>query len=148
MIKGESNAPFYWRKHDKTKKTMIGEWLHTGDKYYKDAQDYFWHCGRSDDMMKVSGMWVSPVEIENILASHEAVLECAVVGNLDEDKLIKPKAFVVLKDGYKPSSGLKEELQKFVLERAAPYKHPRWIEFIEGLPRTATGKVQRFRLRR
>lgn len=147
MIKGDSNAPYYWRKHDKTKKTMVGEWLHTGDKYYKDAEDYFWHCGRSDDMMKVSGMWVSPVEIENILASHEAVLECAVVGNLDEDKLVKPKAFVVLKDGFVPSSGLIKELQKFVLDRAAPYKHPRWIEFIESLPRTATGKVQRFRLR-
>jgi benzoate-CoA ligase family protein len=147
MIKGDSNAPYYWRKHDKTKKTMIGEWLHTGDKYYKDAEDYFWHCGRSDDMMKVSGMWVSPVEIENILASHEAVLECAVVGNLDEDKLVKPKGFVVLKDGLAPSSGLAKELQKFVLDRAAPYKHPRWIEFIESLPRTATGKVQRFKLR-
>ncbi len=147
MIKGESNALYYWRKHDKTKKTMIGEWLHTGDKYYKDAEDYFWHCGRSDDMMKVSGMWVSPVEIENILASHEAVLECAVVGGLDEDKLVKPKAYVVLKEGYEPSSELKKELQKFVLDRAAPYKHPRWIEFIDSLPRTATGKVQRFKLR-
>ncbi len=147
MIKGESNAPYYWKKHDKTKKTMIGEWLHTGDKYYTDSEGYFWHCGRSDDMMKVSGMWVSPVEIENILISHEAVLECAVVGNLDEDKLVKPKAYVVLKEGYKPSSLLKKELQKFVLDRAAPYKHPRWVEFIDSLPRTATGKVQRFKLR-
>ncbi len=147
MIKGDSNAPYYWKKHDKTKKTMIGEWIHTGDKYYKDAEDYFWHCGRSDDMMKVSGMWVSPIEIENILVSHKAVLECAVVGNPDEDKLVKPKAYVVLKEGYKPSSELKKELQKFVIDRAAPYKHPRWIEFIDGLPRTATGKVQRFRLR-
>ena len=98
-------------------------------------------------MMKVSGMWVSPVEIENILMSHEAVLECAVVGSPDEDKLVKPRAFVVLKEGYKPSSELKKELQKFVLDRAAPYKHPRWIGFIDNLPRTATGKVQRFKLR-
>ncbi len=147
MIKGDSNAPYYWKKHDKTKKTMIGEWIHTGDKYYKDSEGYFWHCGRSDDMMKVSGMWVSPIEIENILASHKAVMECAVVGNLDEDKLVKPKAHIVLKEGYEPSSLLKEELQKFVLDRAAPYKHPRWIEFIDSLPRTATGKVQRFKLR-
>ncbi len=98
-------------------------------------------------MMKVSGMWVSPIEIENILTSHKAVMECAVVGNLDEDKLVKPKAHIVLKEGYEPSSLLKEELQKFVLDRAAPYKHPRWVEFIDSLPRTATGKVQRFKLR-
>ena len=147
MIKGGSNASYYWRKHDKTKKTMIGEWLHTGDKYYQDLEGYYWHCGRSDDMMKVSGMWVSPIEIENILTSHEAVLECAVVGKLDDDKLVKPKAHVVLKEGHEPSEELKKELQKFVLDRAAPYKHPRWIEFISSLPRTATGKVQRFKLR-
>ncbi len=147
MIKGDSNAPYYWRKHEKTKKTMIGEWIHTGDKYYKDSESYFWHCGRSDDMMKVSGMWVSPIEIENILASHEAVLECAVVGSLDDDKLVKPKAYVVLKEGHCLSEELKKELQKFALDRAAPYKHPRWIEFIDSLPRTATGKVQRFKLR-
>lgn len=98
-------------------------------------------------MMKVSGMWVSPVEIENILMSHEAVLECAVVGSPDEDKLVKPRAYVVLKDDHEPSSGLKEELRKFVLDRAAPYKHPRWIEFVDSLPRTVTGKVQRFKLR-
>jgi len=147
MIKGDSTAPYYWKKHEKTKKTMIGEWLHTGDKYYKDDEGYFWHCGRSDDMMKVSGMWVSPVEIENILMSHEAVLECAVVGSPDEDKLVKPRAYVVLKEDHEPSSGLKEELRKFVLDRAAPYKHPRWIEFVDSLPRTATGKVQRFKLR-
>lgn len=147
MIKGDSNAPYYWKKHEITKNTMIGEWIHTGDKYYVDADGYFWHCGRSDDMMKVSGMWVSPVEVENILISHEAVLECAVVGCPDEEKLVKPKAFVVIKGGYEPSSVLKEELKKFVIERAAPYKHPRWIEFVDSLPRTATGKVQRFKLR-
>ena len=112
---------------------------------YQDAEGYFRRCGRSDDMMKVSGMWVSPVEIENILASHEAVLERDVPGNLDEDKPVKPKAFVVFKDGYKPYEELKEEPQTFVLDRAAPYKHHRWMEFIESLPRTVTGKVQRFK---
>jgi benzoate-CoA ligase len=147
MIKGDSNAPYYWRNHEKTKKTMVGEWIHTGDKYYMDSDEYFWHCGRSDDMMKVSGMWLSPIEIENILMSHEAVLECAVVGNLDEDKLVKPKAFVVLKEGFSEAEELKEKLKKYVIDRTSPYKHPRWIEFIDGLPRTTTGKVQRFKLR-
>jgi len=112
-----------------------------------DPDGYFWHCGRSDDMMKVNGMWVSPVEIENILMSYEAVLECAVVGNLGEDKLVKPKAFVVLKEGFSEAEELKEKLKKYVIDNAAPYKHPRWIEFIDGLPRTTTGKVQRFKLR-
>ena len=147
LIKGDSNAPYYWRNHEKTKQTMMGAWLHTGDKYYMDPEGYFWHCGRSDDMMKVGGMWVSPVEIENLLMSHEAVLECAVVGNLDKDKLEKPKAFVVLKEGFKASDELKESLKKHVIERTSPFKYPRWIEFIDGLPRTATGKVQRFKLR-
>ncbi len=147
MIKGDSTAPYYWRNHDKTKETMIGEWLHTGDKYYKDSEGYFWYCGRSDDMMKVHGLWVSPTEIENTLISHEAVLECAVVGNIDEEKFVKPKAYVVLKEGYEPSAELKEELLKFVKSRIAPYKYPRWIEFVDELPRTATGKVQRFKLR-
>lgn len=147
FIKGDSTAPYYWRYHEKTKQTMIGEWIHTGDKYYMDPEGYFWHCGRSDDMMKVSGMWVSPVEIENILMSHEAVLECAIVGNQDKDKLVKPKAFVVLKEGFNETEELKEDLKKHVIERTSPYKYPRWIEFIYSLPRTATGKVQRFKLR-
>lgn len=147
LIKGDSNAPYYWRNHVKTKETMIGEWLHTGDKYYMDSDGYFWHCGRSDDMLKVNGMWVSPIEIENILMSHEAVLECAVVGNFGEDKLVKPKAFVVLKEVFSEAEELKDELKKHVIDRTTPFKYPRWIEFIDSLPRTATGKVQRFKLR-
>lgn len=147
LIKGDSNAPYYWRNHEKTKQTMMGEWIHTGDKYYMDSEGYFWHCGRSDDMLKVGGMWVSPVEIENLLMSHEAVLECAIVGNLDKDELVKPKAFVVLKEGFKKSEELKEDLKKHVIERTSPFKYPRWIDFIDSLPRTATGKVQRFKLR-
>jgi benzoate-CoA ligase family protein len=147
LIKGDSNAPYYWRNHEKTKETMIGEWLHTGDKYQMDSDGYFWHCGRSDDMLKVNGMWVSPIEIENILMSHEAVLECAVVGNLGEDKLVKPKAFVVLKEGFSEAEELKDELKKHVIDRTTPFKYPRWIEFINSLPRTSTGKIQRFKLR-
>jgi len=147
LIKGDSAAAFYWNKHQKTKETMLGEWVKTGDKYYQDPEEYFWYCGRSDDMLKVGGIWVSPVEVENALIGHPAVLECAVVGVRDTDELVKPKAFVVLKQGHQPSNELAEELKAYVKEAIAPYKYPRWIEFIPELPKTATGKIQRFRLR-
>jgi len=147
LIKGDSAAACYWNKHQKTKETMLGEWVKTGDKYYQDPDGCFWYCGRSDDMLKVGGIWVSPVEVENALIGHPAVLECAVVGTRDTDDLIKPKAYVVLKEGYEPSEAMAEELKEYVKETIAHYKYPRWIEFIPELPKTATGKIQRFRLR-
>ncbi|MBI3079575.1 MAG: benzoate-CoA ligase family protein [Deltaproteobacteria bacterium] len=146
-IKGESIAPFYWNKHQKTKQTMLGEWIVTGDKYYQDEDGSYWYAGRADDMLKVGGIWVSPVEVENTLVGHPAVLECAVVGAEDEEQLVKPKAFVVLRQGQTASPALAEELQAFVKDKIAPYKYPRWIEFVPELPKTATGKIQRFRLR-
>lgn len=147
LIRGESIAAQYWNKHEKTKETINGHWIHTGDKYSQDADGYFWYAGRSDDMLKVSGQWVSPVEVEAALIAHPAVLESAVVGAMDADELLKPKAYVVLHDGYKPGESLANELKTFVKERLAPFKYPRWIEFVDELPKTATGKIQRFKLR-
>jgi benzoate-CoA ligase len=147
MVKGDSAAQQYWRKREKTRQTMQGEWINTGDKYYVDEEGYYWCAGRSDDMLKVGGIWVSPVEVENSLDEHPAVLECAVVGCRDEQELVKPKAFVVLRDGYTPSEELAEELKKWVLDRLAKYKYPRWVEFLPALPKSATGKIQRFKLR-
>jgi benzoate-CoA ligase len=146
-VKGDSTMAFYWNKHEKTKDTLFGHWIQTGDKYYQDEDGYFWFCGRSDDMLKVGGIWVSPVEVENTLIGHPAVLEAAVVGKEDTDRLVKPKAYVVLKDGYTGSAELEAELKSFVKDRIAPYKYPRWIEFVSELPKTATGKIQRFKLR-
>src|SRR6266850_566792 len=146
-VKGDSTMAYYWNKHDKTKETLFGSWIQTGDKYYEDADGYFWYCGRSDDMLKVGGIWVSPVEVEATLVRHPAVLEAAVVGREDSDRLVKPQAFVVLKE---PSSGgdkLADELKAFVKDKIAPYKYPRWIDFVAELPKTATGKIQRFKLR-
>jgi acyl-coenzyme A synthetase/AMP-(fatty) acid ligase len=126
---------------------MQGEWLKTGDTYYRDAEGYYWYCGRSDDMMKVGGLWVSPIEIENALMEHPAVLECGVIGDTDADGLLKPKAFVLLKSEFKASPELTLELQSHVKSKLTPYKYPRWIEFVDDLPKTVTGKIQRFRLR-
>jgi len=147
MVKGDSAAAFYWRQHDKTKSTMVGEWLNTGDKYVRDADGLFYYSGRGDDMLKVGGIWVSPIEIEDCLMRHPSVLECGVVGTEDTEKLVKPKAFVVLKRGYQASDELAKELQMHVKSTIAPYKFPRWIQFINELPKTATGKIQRFKLR-
>jgi benzoate-CoA ligase family protein len=147
MVKGDANAPYYWNKHEQTKRMMQGEWLKTGDTYYRDADGYYWYCGRSDDMMKVGGLWVSPIEIENALVEHPAVLESGVIGDSDADGLLKPKAFVLLKSEFKPSAELRQELQNHVKSKLAPYKYPRWIEFVDDLPKTVTGKIQRFRLR-
>ncbi len=146
-IKGDSTCAYYWNKHEKTKDTIQGHWLRTGDKYSMDEEGYFYYHGRSDDMIKAGGIWVSPVEVENALMEHPAVLECGVVGAPDEEGLLKPKAFVVLKPGYEPSEALAQELILFVKERIAKYKYPRWIEFVEELPKTATGKIQRYKLR-
>ena len=147
LIRGDSITAAYWNKHEKTKDTINGHWIHTGDKYYQDEDGYFWYCGRSDDMLKVSGQWVSPVEVESALIGHPAVLECAVVGDMDADELVKPRAYVVLKDGFEPTMLLAEELKIYVKTRLLPHKYPRWIDFVAELPKTATGKIQRFKLR-
>ena len=146
-VKGDSIMAYYWNQHEKTKDALLGHWMQTGDKYYQDPDGYFWYCGRADDMLKVGGIWVSPVEVENTLMGHPAILETAVVGHADTDELIKPKAFVVLKDGHAASATLEAALKAFVKDKIAPYKYPRWIEFVPELPKTATGKIQRFKLR-
>jgi len=144
LIKGPTSANLYWNNRAKSRSTFQGEWTRSGDKYSQDADGFYVYGGRTDDMLKVSGIWVSPAEVEAALVSHEAVLEAAVVGKEDEQKLIKPKAFVVLKPGKQASV---EDLQAFVKSKLAPYKYPRWIEFAAELPKTATGKIQRFKLR-
>jgi acyl-coenzyme A synthetase/AMP-(fatty) acid ligase len=146
-IKGDSICAGYWNQHEKTKNTIEGHWIRTGDKYTQDEDGFFWYAGRSDDMLKVGGLWVSPVEVENALMAHPAVLECGVVGQEDRDTLVKPMAFVVVRSGAAPTPELATELQQFVRERLAEYKRPRWVEFLPELPKTATGKIQRFRLR-
>jgi benzoate-CoA ligase len=146
-VSGDSVCAAYWNQHEKTKDTIQGHWIRTGDKYTEDADGYFWYCGRSDDMLKVGGIWVSPVEVENALVEHPAVLECGVIGREDHDGLVKPMAFVVLSASTAGTPDLARELQEFVRDRLAEYKRPRWIEFLAELPRTATGKIQRFRLR-
>jgi benzoate-CoA ligase family protein len=144
-VSGDSAAAFYWRKHERTKKTMVGEWLATGDKYYRTPEGYFCYCGRADDMLRCSGQWVSPVEIENLLVTHAAILEAAVVGAEDSDGLTKPKAYVVLKPGS--AAPALEELRSFLKDKLAGHKLPRWHEVVDELPKTATGKIQRFKLR-
>jgi benzoate-CoA ligase family protein len=147
LVKGETAALSYLHQYARSRQTFQGEWLFTGDKYYVDEDGYYWHAGRSDDMLKVGGIWVSPVEVESALLSHPSVLECAVVGQADRAGLIKPEAFVVLKEGMIASDELKDELIAHCREKMADYKRPRWIEFVPELPKTATGKIQRFKLR-
>jgi 4-hydroxybenzoate-CoA ligase len=147
MVKGQSAAQMYWRKRDKSRKTMVGEWINTGDKYYVDEEGFYWCAGRSDDMLKVGGIWVSPIEVENCLMEHPAVLEAAVIGQEDSNGLIKPKAYIIPRVGFEPGDDLVEELKKWVLDRLAKFKYPRWIEFVNQLPKSSTGKIQRFRLR-
>ena len=120
LIRGDSIAAYYWNKHKKTKDTISGHWIYTGDKYYQDSDGFYWYCGRSDDMLKVGGQWVSPVEVENALIAHPAVLETAIVANFDVDRLVKPKAYIVLKSGYEPSETLASEIKAFVKDRLAP----------------------------
>ncbi|HWV89478.1 MAG TPA: benzoate-CoA ligase family protein [Burkholderiales bacterium] len=147
QISGPTSAIMYWSQREKTKNTFQGPWTRSGDKYSLDKDGYYAYGGRSDDMLKVSGIYVSPAEVEAALVSHQAVLEAAVVGAADEQELIKPKAYVVLKPGTSPSESLKTALQQHVKDKLAPYKYPRWIEFLGELPKTATGKIQRFKLR-
>jgi acyl-coenzyme A synthetase/AMP-(fatty) acid ligase len=146
-IRGDSVCAGYWNQHEKTKNTIEGHWIRTGDKYTQDVDGFYWYAGRSDDMLKVGGLWVSPVEVENALMAHDAVLECGVVGHEDHDGLVKPMAYVVLRDAAASSPELAGELQQFVRARLAEYKRPRWVEFLSELPKTATGKIQRFKLR-
>jgi 4-hydroxybenzoate-CoA ligase len=147
VIRGPSAAEGYWNQRVKSQRTFAGEWTHTGDKYIRDEDGFYHCCGRTDDMFKVSGIWVSPFEVEAALISHEAVLEAAVIGKQDQDGLIKPKAFVVLKGGYKADEGLFEALKNHVKQHAGLWKYPRWFEVRTDLPKTATGKIQRFKLR-
>ena len=147
LVKGESSALFYLHQSAKSRETFLGEWLFTGDKYRVDEDGYYWHEGRSDDMLKVGGIWVSPIEVESALLRHTSVLECAVIGTEDRADLIKPKAFVVVKDGVEADETLASELIEHCTSVMAPYKRPRWIEYVDALPKTATGKIQRFRLR-
>jgi 4-hydroxybenzoate-CoA ligase len=145
-VRGPSAGEGYWNQRAKSRRTFAGEWTFTGDKYRRDPDGYYHYCGRADDMFKVNGLWVSPFEVEAALVSHEAVLEAAVVGKQDRDGLVKPKAFIVLKSGYAADEQLMESLKGHVKERAGPWKYPRWIDIRPDLPRTATGKIQRFKL--
>lgn len=147
MVRGESTALFYLHQSEKTRHTFRGEWLFTGDQYLRDKDGFYWHQGRADDMLKVGGLWVSPTEIEEVLKEHVSVADCAVVGHYDNVGLLKPKAFVCLQDGVVPSDDLLGQLLKICAKKLDAHKRPRWLEFIGNLPRTATGKLQRFRLR-
>lgn len=148
LVKGDSATVGYWNKHEKTRQTIMGQWINTGDKYYCDEQGYFYCAGRTDDMLKVGGIWVSPTEVEACLIDHSDVLECAVIGAPDENKLIKPMAFVVLSKSRQAGLEMEDELKAFVKSKLALYKYPRWIRFLDELPRTPTGKIQRFELRK
>ncbi len=146
-VKGKSVTCGYWNKPEQNAESFRDGWIKTGDCCIRDEEGYYVHCGRSNDTIKVSGIWVSPLEVEATLLEHEAVAQCAVVAKRDENSLIKPKAFIVLRNGYAPDEKLAKELQNYVKSRLAPYKYPRWVEFREELPMTATGKIQRFLLR-
>jgi benzoate-CoA ligase len=146
QVAGPTTAACYWNNREKTRTTFLGEWMRTGDKYRADPDGFLIHCGRSDDMLKVGGIWVSPMEVESALLAHDAVLEAAVIAATDENGLVKPKAFVVLKDGVSPNDAMRQVLQEFVKGTLAPYKYPRYIEFMTELPKTATGKLQRYLL--
>jgi len=147
QVSGPSSSPYYWNNRARSLATFLGPWTKSGDKYTLDAEGYYTYCGRSDDMLKVGGVYVSPFEVEAALASHEAVLEAAVVGHKDDNELVKPKAFIVAKSGVATGPELASALQEHVKARLAPFKYPRWIEFVAELPKTATGKIQRFKLR-
>jgi len=145
-IKGDSAALCYWNAHEKSKETFAGDWCTSGDQFHVDENGYYWYHGRTDDMLKVSGVYVAPVEIENCLLQHEAVLECAVVGH-EADGLVKPKAFVVLREGFYRGDALAEDIKQFVKTHIAIYKYPRWIEFVDSLPKNDRGKIDRKKLK-
>ena len=147
LIKGDSIAAGYWNQHEATKRTFCGDWINTHDKFMIDHEGYYWYSGRADDMLKVSGQAVWPAEVEGLLQRHPAVLESCVTGAADNEGLLKPVAFVVLKDGTQAAAELAHELQEFVKTHASPHKYPRAVIFVEALPKTANGKVKRYELR-
>ncbi len=147
LVRGSTSAKFYWNQHARSRATFEGHWTRTGDRFRVDDNGDYVYAGRADDMLKVGGVYVSPIEVESALIAHPAVHEAAVVGKNDMDKLVKPIAYVVLAQGFSDSEALADELKAFVKSRLAPYKYPRWIEFVAELPKTATGKIQRFKLR-
>src|SRR5919199_1230469 len=146
-VRGDSAAAYYWRNHEKTKATMKGEWLFAGDWYRVDEDGFYWYEGRADDMIKVGGLWVSPVEIESTLLDHPAVVEVAAVG-IPVEGLTRVKAYVILREGYEGTESLVEELQDWCKERLKRYQYPHLVEFVDELPKTVTGKIQRFKLRK
>jgi 4-hydroxybenzoate-CoA ligase len=147
VVKGPSAADGYWNQRQKSRQTFRGEWTYTGDTYTRDADGWYRFLGRGDEMLKVGGVWVSPFEVEEALIAHPSVLEAAVVGKQDRDGLTKPCAFVVLNAPMEDHAALSDALKDHVKQRIGVWKYPRWIEFVDGLPKTATGKIQRFRLR-
>ena len=147
LVRGESTASCYWNRRRLSAQRMLGEWFLSGDKYWMDGDGYYWYAGRSDDMFRVSGQWLSPAEVEAALAEHAAVLEAAVVAYTESNELHTPKAFVVLKNGFTASEELGRELQEFVKQRITPYKYPRRVEFLAELPKSAAGKLLRYKLR-
>ena len=142
-IKGDSASLCYWNAHEKSKETFAGDWCTTGDQFHVDADGYYWYHGRTDDMLKVGGIFVAPSEIENCLLQHQAVLECAVIGHDSGEGLVKPKAFVVLRDGFAAEDKTADGLKEFVKSKLATYKYPRWIEFVSSLPKNDRGKIDR-----
>jgi acyl-coenzyme A synthetase/AMP-(fatty) acid ligase len=152
LVKSDATCAGYWNKHEHSKQTFIGDWFRTGDKYLRDEDGYFWYAGRANDLFKVNGLWLSPAEVESVLISHGAVHEAAIVGRQDNDGLVKPAAYVVLTPeaaAREPAAleVLAQELRDLVTQRIGGYKRPRWIEFVSEIPKTATGKLQRFKLR-
>jgi benzoate-CoA ligase family protein len=147
FVKGDSICTGYWNQHEKTKEVFVGPWFRTGDKYYQDEDGYFWHAGRADDLFKVNGRWLSPAEVESALIAHPAVREAAVIARDDEAGLTKPVAYVVVNAEFTPKEQLARDLQDWVAQRVGGYKRPRWVEFLPEIPKTATGKLQRFKLR-
>ncbi len=145
-LKNDGTAYCYWNKHERSKQVFCGEWFNTGDRFRKDSDGFMWYEGREDEMLKVSGQWTSPLEIEAALSQHPAVYETAVIGAPDENGLVRSKSFVVLRDGFAPSKELEKEMINFVRDRIAHFKAPRWIEFLKEMPRTVTGKIQRHKL--
>lgn len=147
MVKGDSICTGYWNQHERTKEAFVGHWFRTGDKYYQDGDGYFWHAGRADDLFKVNGRWLSPAEVESALIAHAAVREAAVVAREDEAGLTKPAAYVVVNAEFAATDQLASELRDWVAQKIGGYKRPLWIEFLAEIPKTATGKLQRFKLR-
>ncbi|MGB8532146.1 MAG: AMP-binding protein, partial [Pseudolabrys sp.] len=148
VIYGESFAKFYWNKPEKSAATWTKDgWFRSGDTVYRDDDGFIFFCGRGDDMLKVGGIWVAPFEVESALAAHPDVIEAAVIGAADKDGLIKPKAFCVLRHPEKATPQTEQDLIQFTKQRLAPFKYPRWVEFLDELPKTASGKIQRFKLR-